>query len=936
MYATMHPETNQRQITPRCKDAREYGKDKMTYVKTKKEVLGYVQAKTRAHEKQTLARITANEVGKELNISRALASQYLNELAKEGVILKINSRPVYFLDRKCLEEANGVRLSSEPYLSMAELEQELAKGVKSKRDFEKMIGSGSGLSYEVEQCKAAVKYPPRGLPILIAGKNGTGKGFLAGLTFEYAQNSGILSSESTFQRFCCSEYEDAQQACDALFGLAASTDPRENQGALRRADGGILYLSDVQFLSQEAQDRLAQLLDTGSYNTSDQTGEMRKSTTRLILSSCEEPESHLSKRLMRRLPVVIHMPALSDRPVEEREQLILHFFCQESDRMNKEIFISNRVFDTLLQYEFPANIEQLKNCIQTSCANALVQQEARCSELLIYLYHLPECLMVTARVDGGYSDEQRSMMNVRSFGSDTVAQTIGQYYDNILKEYDAYCANQCDQDALIRTLTQIFNDYSDYLVFSKRFANAKIDAIERVMETVFGVMSDKHYLQLPGHFHYVFSRCLYLQMRWNAPDQDERVAGCLNLLLRIFPKEALLADEISRMIEQSLDVSINGFSQLLLVLGLRQYSQDVRMDAIRGIIICHGYSTASSIADVVNRLNGGRVFEAIDMPIDISVQEIAVRFRKYVNYVPGPKDVILLVDMGSLEDMNTLLSGQTDLNLGIINNVSTRLALDVGCKIQNHTPMREILETACAGHVSTYKLMERQKKKAAVLFVSEAGVSVARRMAELFYNSLPRQIEVEFLGYDYLSLKHAEELEDLKSRYDILFVSGTANPELKDVAFIPMEDIISMREIERISRMFFLYMQEDDLRAFHQRLLKNFSLQNVVQHLTILNADKVLDLVNTGLDQMQKMMRQKFSAQTIIGLNIHISCLIERLVTKTPIETCADQEAFERDQKDFIEMVRNAFRDVSIHYKVEFPTSEIAYIYDYIVHDSHP
>ena len=42
-----------------------------------------------------------------------------------------------------------------------------------------------------------------------------------------------------------------------VFGLAASTDPRENQGALRRADGGILYLSDVQFLSQEAQDRLA-------------------------------------------------------------------------------------------------------------------------------------------------------------------------------------------------------------------------------------------------------------------------------------------------------------------------------------------------------------------------------------------------------------------------------------------------------------------------------------------------------------------------------------------------------------------------------------------------------------------------------------------------------------------------------------------------------
>ena len=931
----MNLETDRRQITPHCKDAWESGKDKMAYVKTKKEVLRYVQSKTHAQGQQTLTQTTAYEVSKELNISRALASQYLNELTKEGAVIKINSRPVYFLDRKTLEEAHGVSLSFNSYLSISELKQALAKGNKGKHDFEKLIGSSSGLSYEVEQCKAAVKYPPRGLPILITGQNGTGKGFLASLTFEYAQNNGILTSKSTFQRFCCSEYEDAQQALDALFGLEGSADPHESQGALRRADGGILYLSDVQFLGREAQDKLAQLLDTGGYNTADQTEAMRESSARLILSSCEEPETHLSKRLLRRLPVVIHMPALSDRPVEERDQLILRFFCQESERMKKEIFISNRVFDTLLQYEFPANIEQLKNCIQSSCANALVQQEAQQDELLIYLYHLPEYLMVTARVDGRYSDEQRSMMNVRSFGKDTIAQTVGQYYDSILSEYDAYCSNHCDQDTLLRKLTQIFNDYSDYLVFSKRFANAKIDAIERVMETVFGVMSDKYYLQLPGHFNYVFSRCLYLQMRLNAPDQDERVAGCLNLLLRLFPKEALLAEEISRMIEQSLDVSINGFSQLLLVLGLRQYSQDVRMDAIRGIIICHGYSTASSIADVVNRLTGSRVFEAIDMPIDISVQEIAVRFKKYVNYVPGPKDVILLVDMGSLEDMNILLSGQTDLNLGIINNVSTRLALDVGCKIQNHTPMREILEIACSGHVSTYKLMERQKKKAAVLFVSEAGVSVARKMAELFYNRLPRQIEVEFLGYVYLSLKHAEELAELKGKYDILFVSGTANPELKDVVFIPMEDIISFREIERINRMLSLYMQEDDLQAFHQRLLKNFSLQNVVQNLTILNADKVLDLVNIGLDQMQKMMRRKFSAQTIIGLNIHISCLIERLVTKTPIETYTDQAAFEQEQKEFIEMVRKAFREVSTHYKVEFPISEIAYIYDYIIHDNH-
>ena len=113
-----------------------------------------------------------------------------------------------------------------------------------------------------------------------------------------------------------------------------------------------------------------------------------------------------------------------------------------------------------------------------------------------------------------------------------------------------------EQGALLQKLTKCFNAYSDYLVFSKRFANAKIDVIERVMENVFHLLTDKYYLQLPGHFHYVFSRCLYLQMRSAQFDQDERVAQCLALLVRIFPKEAILTEEICRIIEQSLDLSL--------------------------------------------------------------------------------------------------------------------------------------------------------------------------------------------------------------------------------------------------------------------------------------------------------------------------------------------------------------------------------------------
>lgn len=149
-----------------------------------------------------------------------------------------------------------------------------------------------------------------------------------------------------------------------------------------------------------------------------------------------------------------------------------------------------------------------------------------------------------------------------------------------------------------------------------------------------------------------------------------------------------------------------------------------------------------------------------------------------------------------------------------------------------------------------------------------------------------------------------------------------------------MEDIISFREIKRLNRALARYMQQAEIEEFNQRLLKNFSLQNVVQYLTILNADKVLDLTNVALDRLQRMLRKKFSAQTVIGLNIHICCLVERLVTKTPIETYTNQDTFEREQQSFIKMVHEAFQDIRDHYRVEIPISEAAYIYDYIIRDS--
>ena len=72
-----------------------------------------------------------------LNISRSLTSQYLNELVKDERIIKISTRPVYYMDRSVLERKYQLELKSCEYLSLGELMKELHRNSPKLQDFSK-------------------------------------------------------------------------------------------------------------------------------------------------------------------------------------------------------------------------------------------------------------------------------------------------------------------------------------------------------------------------------------------------------------------------------------------------------------------------------------------------------------------------------------------------------------------------------------------------------------------------------------------------------------------------------------------------------------------------------------------------------------------------------------------------------------------------------
>ena len=68
------------------------------------------------------------------------------------------------------------------------------------------------------------------------------------------------------------------------------------------------------------------------------------------------------------------------------------------------------------------------------------------------------------------------------------------------------------------------------------------------------------------------------------------------------------------MISQELDLHIGKLELVTIILSIHIFNHNIYNTETLGIIIAHGYSTASSVADITNTLLGYRLFEAVDMP----------------------------------------------------------------------------------------------------------------------------------------------------------------------------------------------------------------------------------------------------------------------------------------------------------------------------------
>ncbi|MCR1900007.1 sigma 54-interacting transcriptional regulator [Irregularibacter muris] len=906
----------------------------------------------------------ATEVGERINIDRSNSSKELNQLVNEKRAIKILGRPVLFFDSYKLEEILGIKLKDDQF-HVDSLEDIISINDKNAKEklpkyniFNRFIGSGGSLEVAIKQAKAAILYPPRGLHTLLVGPTGVGKTTFAEMMYNYAVETGQIDRNAKLTIFNCSEYaENPQLILSQLFGHvkgAFTGADNEKEGLIERTNGGILLLDEIHRLAPEGQEMLFLLMDKNIYRRLGETETTRHANILLIGATTEDVNSTLLKTFLRRIPMIIRLPSLSERALIERYQLIKQFFKDQSKSIQAPIMVYKDVIKALLLYNCQGNIGQLKGDIQLVCARGFLDYKTygkRNVEIDTTL--LPDYLY-----NGLLNQEKRNEI------IDLLYPENSEYYEfkpkgneefNFTDEYDI-------SEGLYKEICSKYYYYSEKGYSHKRI-NEKINGhIERYVkklqkkfnvgkeipenQELFKIVSPRVYNAVEtaitvaeGKLKKKFSKKVRVALAMHVSALMERIAenkiivnSEINKIALNNPNEFNVARIVKNILEDELDISIPkeeiGFIAMLLY---AVDEENIRENKKIGVVVlAHGKHTASSIADVVNSLLDTDHCKAIDMPLDERVETILDRTTELVKQVNQGKGVLLLVDMGSLIAFAEIITKKTNINVRSVEMVSTPIAIEVVRKcLLPEASLEQLVKdiqriTPHIGRLVTknVKMKASISQSRIIITTCITGKGTAIKLAKLLKSSIPILDEYNIILKP-MSMNEAT-IHNLNDIENILVVVGSTNPNLTNIPYIPIDEVIVGDGLRKISLMI---QGEEKNKNMYDLNEPNFVVKMLNETLIFLNPIKVYNVVNHSFEIITKSIAITDYRSTKLSFVIHTCSMIERLIINERL-TYNNIEDTIRNNPVLYNAIKSSIGEVEQTFNIEIPDTEIGYIID--------
>lgn len=865
--------------------------------------------------------ISAMELSQALGLDRANVSRYLNQLHEEGKVEKQEGRPVRFLAR--------------------EGESQVTEGKDIGNSLESIVGARQSLQVVIQQAKAAMMYPPRGLHTILLGETGVGKSMFAELMYRFALESGVLKQDAPFIQFNCADYSENPQLLTAqIFGVKKGTftgADRDREGLMKKAHGGILFLDEVHRLPPQGQEILFMYIDKGCLRPLGDTTEAIRVEVQLIAATTEDPRSSLLKTFLRRIPMTITLPSLAERSLIERYQLTEVFIKEESERIGKSIYINKNVMASFLLYECSGNIGQLRSDIQLACAKAFLTYKTQNKDYIIINqvdlpHHVKKGLMKI-------QEYRREIENIMTGQGDMLRfhhqqgldmeikekpQGDGDFYEVIEKKLETLKRTGLEENEINQILNiDIESHFQKYLGklttnFNREELSKVVDeSIVEVVEAIFALARER--------LNRVYDEKIYYGLALHLSGSIKRIKGGhkiyhpkLNFIRVNYVEEFLVAMEATKLIDQRFEIEtpLDEIGYLAMFFASDPYDIHEEEPAQVGILVLmHGSATASSMVEVANQLVGANHAKALDMPLKMKPAVMYELAKKEVIALDQGKGVLMLVDMGSLTNFGAMIQEETGIETETIDMVSTPVVIDACRKAALGQTLGEICDSL-RDHIPR----EHREKavsntiKRIIITACFTGEGAAARLKEMIADTVGNTPNFEIIPLNLLDKgAFTRKLNQLRRQHRIVAVVGTL--EIKSqVPFISAGDILTGKGIQQLKG---LIEQEKTYMNIADSLKDHIGCVEVNQ--------LVKDSLET-VEALEVILGAPVAYEVKTGILLHICFLIDKLCRGDQETLYHNLAAYEKEHVRELTLVKKALGALEKQYKIRIGENETAYI----------
>ncbi len=899
--------------------------------------------------------VTTQEIAEILGIQRTNSSKDLNQLVREGKLLKTDGRPVRYIYQMHVTSRQPATKHVVSYKeTTAEIEKPMIQ-IDTKDIFAKIIGANGSMKNSVEQAKAAILYPPKGLNCLITGPTGSGKTYFAHAMFHFAKANNVVGEDNELIVFNCADYaNNPELLMSHLFGYvkgAFTGAEEEKKGIIDQADGGMLFLDEIHRLPPEGQEMIFYFMDHGTYSRLGETTKSHEANVRIVGATTEDPGSSLLETFVRRIPINIKLPSFEKRPANEKIDLVKIMIAHEANRTQRKITLTEDVVKALIGSVTYGNIGQLKSNIQLVCARGFLNH-MNSPEISITIDDLTEGIrsgLIQLASNREAMSELSKLLEpkITVFPNDMIMKIQSDSYELPYNLYDIIGdkaallkSDGLDQEAINHFISTDINIHLKSFYKDHGFSfNADNKLAEFVDPKIIEVTNQIYIMvkrALPYEFqqNFIYAMSLHISSflkRINIGEERHTNDNIREMAID-FPEEYEIAKEVRRYIENYFQVKIPDSEDYYLTVLLVSLKANQASGRIGVVVAAHGTSTASSMVQVVQQLLDADNVRAVDMPLDMDPKTALARIERNVQEVDEGSGTILLVDMGSLASFNDQIQRDTGIPVRTVDMVTTSLVLETVRKVSVLGTDLDMLYESLKNfrgyaEISTESLEEKsENRKKAVLAVCASGEGTAQRIKELIERAVSKRQETELtvLALSIVELKDA--LSEIQEKYQIIAATGITDPHIA-APFIPLERFID-QNIELILDQLLLESELDELDtvSLDEESAKKSCLDFITQNFTFINGTKLIDPL---WEFAREMARAVFIDETEYGFKInlvlHTVGMIERIILNEPLTVEAKELEGMHDDR-YCLLVEEQLTDLEYQIKVKTPPSEVYFL----------